>query len=202
MASRVSHRVAGRETDQLWGAPMFILYAVVAGLVVGLLAGGRIERLSTLRLSWIPLAVAGLLAQVLLFSPLLADRVGDAGPLLYVLSTLAVAAFVARNVRLTGFAVILLGGAANLVAIAANGGYMPADPGALLAAGRALAGGYSNSAVTAHPALAPLTDIFALPAWLPLANVFSVGDVLVGVGAFIVVMAAMRTPERAALAAS
>ena len=32
--------------------------------------------------------------------------------------------------------------------------------------------------VTAEPALGPLTDRFALPAWLPLANVFSVGDVL------------------------
>ena len=27
---------------------------------------------------------------------------------------------------------------------------------------------------------APLTDIFALPAWLPFANVFSIGDVLIG----------------------
>ena len=32
------------------------------------------------------------------------------------------------------------------------------------------------------PRLAPLTDIFAMPRWLPFANVFSVGDVLIGVG--------------------
>ena len=42
--------------------------------------------------------------------------------------------------------------------------------------------GFSNSAVLADPALAPLTDVFALPAWFPLANVFSIGDVLIGLG--------------------
>jgi hypothetical protein len=45
-----------------------------------------------------------------------------------------------------------------------------------------------------NPALEPLTDIFAIPASLPLANVFSIGDVLIGVGIVIVIAAAMRRP--------
>ena len=49
----------------------------------------------------------------------------------------------------------------------------------------------------AHPALQPLTDIFALPHPIPFANVFSVGDVLIGVGVVIVIVVAMRRgPER------
>ena len=51
-----------------------------------------------------------------------------------------------------------------------------------------------NSVVLAEPALRPLTDIFALPAWLPMANVFSVGDVLIAVGIAWTIAAAMRRP--------
>ena len=58
---------------------------------------------------------------------------------------------------------------------------MPADPGALDIAGLP-PGDHANSVVLADPALRPLTDIFAIPAWLPMANVFSVGDVLIAVG--------------------
>jgi multisubunit Na+/H+ antiporter MnhE subunit len=44
----------------------------------------------------------------------------------------------------------------------------------------------------ADPLLWPLTDIFALPAWLPFANVYSVGDVLIGAGVVTVIVGAMR----------
>ena len=51
---------------------------------------------------------------------------------------------------------------------------------------------YSNSAIVDNAVLAPLTDIFALPAWLPLHNVFSIGDVLIGVGVAVVIVVGMR----------
>jgi hypothetical protein len=44
-------------------------------------------------------------------------------------------------------------------------------------------GGFDNSAVVVHPRLAFLGDVFSFPKWFPLANVFSVGDVLLLVGA-------------------
>jgi hypothetical protein len=59
---------------------------------------------------------------------------------------------------------------------------MPAAPDAVAALGMEASDGFSNSVVLADPALRPLTDIFALPAWVPFANVFSVGDVLIAVG--------------------
>jgi hypothetical protein len=52
--------------------------------------------------------------------------------------------------------------------------------------------GPTNSALVAHPALEPLTDIFATPAWLPLANIFSVGDVLIAIGVAVAIVAGMR----------
>jgi hypothetical protein len=37
-----------------------------------------------------------------------------------------------------------------------------------------------------------LTDIFTLPPWVPFANVFSIGDVLIGLGVVVVIALGMR----------
>lgn len=170
---------------------MFILYAIPIGIILGHLLGGRLERLSRLRFRWAPLALLGLAVQVALFSDPLAEVVGNAGPPIYVASTAAVLVAVLRNIDIPGIAIVALGACSNLVAIIANGGYMPADPDALASIG-GIAPGYSNSSVVTDPALGPLTDIFVLPAWVPLANVFSVGDVLIGLGVVVAIMVAMR----------
>ncbi len=108
------------------------------------------------------------------------------------LSTAAVLVAVVRNLAVPGMALVALGAASNLVAIVANGGLMPTTAAALAAAGMDPDDGFSNSAVLADPALAPLTDIFALPAWLPFANVFSIGDVVLGLGVAVVIALGMR----------
>jgi hypothetical protein len=95
-------------------------------------------------------------------------------------------------VAIPGLLLVAGGAAANLAAIVANGGWMPATPSALAALNRAIGPGYSNSRELAAPVLAPLTDTMAMPAWLPLANVFSIGDVLIGFGICIAIVAAMR----------
>ncbi|HEX6867319.1 MAG TPA: DUF5317 domain-containing protein [Candidatus Limnocylindrales bacterium] len=176
---------------------MFILYAIPIGIVAGLLAGGRLEGLASLRLRWVPLILLGLLVQVAVFTDAVGRAVGDAGPAIYVASTVAVFVAVLRNVRVPGVAVIAIGAGCNLLAIVANGGWMPADPEALAAIG-GLDDGYTNSIIVPDPALRPLTDIFALPAWLPLANVFSIGDLLIGLGIAATIVLAMRNGRVAA----
>ena len=172
---------------------MFILYAIPIGSVLGYLLGGHIGRLAELRLRWIPLALLGLLIQVALFNTQLGTTIGDAAPPVYVVSNLLVFAMVLRNVRVPGMAVAAVGAASNLIAIIANEGYMPADPRAFASLG--LGGpGYTNSTIVTDPVLPFLTDIFAMPAWMPAANVFSVGDVLLGVGVALTIALAMRGP--------
>ena len=134
------------------------------------------------------------MVQVALFSEPLGSSVGGAGPALYVVSNLAVLVAVIRNLAVPGIALVMVGALCNLVAILANGGAMPADPAALAAAGIDTAG-QTNSVVTGQPALRPLTDIFAMPAWLPFANVFSVGDLLIGAGVAATIALAMRRGE-------
>ena len=170
---------------------MFILYAIPIGILAGLVLGGRLDRLADLRLRWAPLAVLGLVIQVALFTDPVSAAVGDAAPAIYVASTAAVLVAVLRDVRVPGMAVIALGAASNLAAIVANDGYMPADPAALASVVE-LSPGYSNSVVVADPALRPLTDLYALPPAFPFANVFSVGDVLIGIGIALVIVFAMR----------
>jgi hypothetical protein len=170
---------------------VFILYAIPIGILAGLVLGGRLVRLGDLRLRWAPLAVLGLVVQVILFADPVSAAVGDAAPAIYVASTAAVLVAVLRDARVPGMAIIALGAASNLAAIVANGGYMPADPAAL-ASVVDLSPGYSNSVVVADPALRPLTDLYALPAAVPFANVFSVGDVLIGVGVALTILFAMR----------
>ncbi|MBI2776989.1 MAG: DUF5317 domain-containing protein [Chloroflexi bacterium] len=171
---------------------MFMLWAIPAGLLVGLLAGGRLDGLAHLNFRWAALAVGGLLVQVVLFTPFGDRLAGGLGPAIYTASTAAVFVAVVRNLRMPGMAIVAIGALSNLAAITANGGAMPADPAALAIAGFSGPGDYTNSVVLAEPALRPLTDIYALPAWMPMANVFSIGDVLIGLGVAVAIVAAMR----------
>lgn len=173
---------------------MFILYAIVLGVVIGLATRGRIAGIATIELRWPGAILAGLLIQIVLFSDPVAAEVGDLGPVLYVASTMLVLAAVVRNWRLPGMVVVIAGAACNLAAIVANGGYMPAGRDALDALNKHMPAGYSNSSVVPDAALWPLTDIFALPVWLPWANIFSVGDMLIGVGVALTIVLAMRRP--------
>jgi hypothetical protein len=171
---------------------MFILYALVIGLFVGWLSGGRLERLACLRIRWTALIAAGLGTQVVLFAEPVARHLGELGPSLYVASTTLVVAAVVRNGGIAGMPLVAAGAIANLAAVLANGGFMPASQAALAAAGRVTPTIYSNSVAAQNPALWPLTDIFALPSAMPLANVFSVGDVMIGLGIALVAILGMR----------
>ncbi len=179
---------------------MLILYAIPIGVLGGLLLGGRLERLADVRIRLAPLAVAVLLIQLALFSPLADGLPDELGRAIYVVSTGLVMGVVAANLRLPGLPLIVLGAASNLAAIVANGGAMPASPSALAAVGLGVVGN-TNSVLLDRPILEPLTDMFATPRGMPLANVFSIGDVLILAGVAIAIALAMGHEAPAATAA-
>ena len=94
------------------------------------------------------------------------------------------------NRRLPGALVLGLGMLLNLVTIVANGGHMPATASALHAVGKSLHGVHMNSVSLADPRLPWLVDRFATPRWVPFASIFSVGDVLIVVGAGVILWSA------------
>lgn len=115
-----------------------------------------------------------------------------AAAVLHVVSYGAALAFVWRNRRHVGLVVLGVGGALNLAVIAANDGVMPASEQAVDAAGLRHDGTFQNSAPVDDPRLEALGDVFAIPEPAPFANVFSIGDVLVVVGAGLLVAQAYR----------
>jgi hypothetical protein len=58
---------------------------------------------------------------------------------------------------------------------------------------------FKNSGVVADPVLAWLGDIAATPAWLPFRNVISIGDVVVLIGAAVLLHVTCRSRVHAAL---
>ena len=175
---------------------MLLAAALLLALATVPLAGGRLSRLGDLRLrgAWLVVAGAGLQMLVSPLGPAGLDTEVAAG--LHAASYGALGAFVVANRRVPGLAVVGLGGAANFAAIALNGGVMPATRAALASAGLRPGqaavdppggggGRFLNSDYVADARLPFLGDVFAVPASWPLATVFSAGDVLVVLGAAI-----------------
>ena len=154
-------------------------------------AGGRLSRLEGLRIRWVWLAVVAFAVQVLIVT-VVPD--GDTGwhRAAHLFTYALVGACVLANLREVRFLwVVALGGLLNLVAIVANDGVMPASRSALETAGLdEQSGSFANSDVVEGAHVAWLGDVFAIPEGWPAANVFSVGDVVMLVGAFLLLHAA------------
>ncbi len=171
---------------------MVLLWAILLGLLIGLVRHRGVAHLAQLKLraSW--LVLLAVLIQILIL-PL-----GQgAKPILtwgmeffHIGSYLLLLLFAVVNVRERALWVMALGMLSNFIVITANGGHMPASIDALRAAGRIatveklLTDGVSGNVIlmSEQTKLNVLGDIFWLPSWVPFANAFSMGDLLLGVG--------------------
>jgi hypothetical protein len=162
---------------------LLVVMAIVLVLSVPL-CGGRLSRLGDIRLraTWAVLLSAAIQVGI--------TAVARGGShIVHVvlhLSSYAFAAwFLIANRRLTGILIVALGAGLNLLAISLNGGVMPAAAGALRIAGIDTHGGFANSAAVNHPRLGFLGDIIPVPGPWPIGNVLSVGDLIIFLGALI-----------------
>jgi hypothetical protein len=162
---------------------MLILLGTLLALLLVPVLRGRLRNLSTLRLDQAWLIGVALGLQILCISivptwprlPLV---------LMHVASYVLAAAFVWRNRALPGLPLLAAGGIMNAVTIGLNGGTLPASATALRKAGLPVAQDkFLNSGVLAHPKLSIFGDNYASPGWLPLHNVYSLGDLLILCGA-------------------
>lgn len=185
---------------------MIFVAAVLVAVVVALLRGGRFERLGHLSIRLAPLIVIGLVIQILIFSPILGSHLSRSQiALVYELSMILIWGTLVLNWRLPGVPLMALGVFLNWLVITLNGGFMPASQEALLQAGfvnRAMMTGdqhYNNTIlIDANTRLPFLADVMAIPAALPLSNVFSVGDVLLATGTAWLLQRVMVAPHAAA----
>jgi DHA3 family macrolide efflux protein-like MFS transporter len=176
---------------------------VLAGLILGLVAGGRLDNLVYVRLRWLPVLLLAAVARFALDAALSGG--GLPGPLrlwavvaIYALLTATLLA----NARLPGMMAAALGTAGNGIAIALNGGWMPVWQPSLAAAGldsqtlhssfHTILAGPVDASFFAHGG--PLADVIPVPIPL-LRSVVSLGDLLLGAGlAFFVFAAIVRAP--------
>jgi hypothetical protein len=171
---------------------MKLLFGTLAlTILAGYVLGGRLTNLGTLRIRWAPLAIVGLVMQVI-------NPPGDWPLAMLIGSFLLLSTFVIANIRVAGFALILIGVSLNFLVIGVNAG-MPVSQQALVASGQGDTVGEltdgADSYVKHHLAsdddrLLFLGDVIALRA--PIAQAISVGDVLTYGGVAIVIVAAMR----------
>ena len=177
---------------------MIILPILVVTAVVALATGGSLGNVTSLHLRWRGFIIGGFLLQVIVFSPIWQDNpsLEPHTQIAYAVSLVALLAALAANYRIPGLALIGPGFLCNLIAVALNGGYMPASASAMAAAGLTpLAAGQTlQNSIGIGPGtnVAFLGDIFAIPRWFIFPNVFSVGDVLIGLGAIYLIFKALR----------
>ena len=161
-----------------------MLMALLAGLLVATvpLFGGHLRALAHVRIKSFWLIAGALALQVVAISvvPTWPRAVLVSA---HLVSYVMAGWFVWLNRRVSGLPIVALGGALNAVTIAVNGGTLPASRSALATAGiHPVAGDFNNSGVLAHPHLAWLGDVIPVPVSVPMANVFSIGDLLILLG--------------------
>ena len=180
------------------------LVALVTGLVLGLVTGGRIRHVADVGLRAAPLAWAALATQLALGLPPARHLGGGGRNAVIVASFVLVGAFLVANVRgrtgavRTGLVLLVIGWALNVAVVAANSG-MPVSADALARSGLPtdfdVEDGNLWKHVPAGPStrLAPLGDVLTVDG-LPV--VLSVGDLVMMAGVAVATAAATRPLDR------
>jgi hypothetical protein len=167
-----------------------ILIVIAALCLISVpLTGGRLRRLSELRLRGVWTAPLALALQVLIIT------VAPSGhPQLHIAVHIAtyvmIGAFLAANHRVPGVTTVGIGAAMNALTIVVNGGVMPAAATAQRLVGLTEGGGFHNAGLLAHPHLLWLGDIIPVPG--PIPNVLSIGDCIIFAGMLLVLHRACR----------
>jgi hypothetical protein len=188
----------------------FYLFFIIAGVIVGLLTRGSLRRLADLPLHYLWLLALGVLLRFpMMWSDSFSQAtVGWIGASLQIGGLVAILIFAVLNRHLRGIFLVSLGNLLTLTAMASNGGYMPGSNEMYLgllkfygltaqaeAMERAMASGdviYHGTSLTTQTRLWFLTDIIPVPRITATPFVVSIGDVLIGVGMFLVILLGMH----------
>ena len=162
---------------------MLLVVTALALVVTVPLAGGNLARLADIRVRavWAVLLAAAIQVGITQI-PGGSHWVHAA---LHIFSYVLDAYFLFANRRLAGVPIVALGAALNVAAITSNAGVMPASSSALRIAGIATRR-LRQLCTPAHAHLAFLGDVIPVPGPWPIGNVLSVGDLIIFVGALVV----------------
>ena len=178
---------------------MILLLAVILGLIATFIRArlkNRTLKLPPFHLEW--LVFVSVIPQVFAFYVPSVGRLIPESiiPFLQILTMLGLLIFAAMNLTTPGFWALSLGLLSNFVVIVLNGGWMPILPETLhrmvptqpievWEVGTRL--GFTKDRILTYEEtkLVFLSDIFTLPQWIPYKVAFSIGDVFISIGAFL-----------------
>lgn len=180
---------------------MVLLAGIVAGIVVGLLQGGKLANLGKIHLRWAWVAVLALVIQAILIR--VRPDWDSAARVFFPLTHAVILGVAWINRDLDGMWLVAAGAALNLIVMMANGGFIPVTPEALVRAGLA----EDTQSIVPNTRVATSKG-FILPKdestlwWLGdvialrfIRTIISVGDVLIVPGISLFVRGAMLQRE-------
>jgi hypothetical protein len=178
---------------------MILLLAVVAGIIAGLARASRGQRqLQPLGLQHGWLVIVAFIPQLIAFQlPFTSANIPDDVARVALVSSQAVLiAFAWLNRKAPGFWALGLGLLLNFTVIVLNGGLMPISPeiiahfgvdasSGLYQVGERLGNEKDILLPISETRLWWLSDRFVPPTWIPYRVAFSIGDIFIGVGSFL-----------------
>ena len=184
-----------------------LLASVCLAVLVAWLRGGKLSQLGevTFRLWWVvPLIAIAQSVLTRLSHPPSRLELWHPRPLLMIVSYIILWAVVWLNRHLPGMGVVLVGVSCNFLVIAANGGYMPIAPEALgrirvgadqIPLGNVLAGSKDVLLARQQTLFWILGDALVIPEPFPWPTAMSIGDVLLAVGVFLLIVRKSRPSQ-------
>lgn len=178
------------------------LLAIALGVLIGILRGGNLRNFSNLRLRGLWWALVAFALQLALLLTPLGPLLGPAVAPLHTLTYALLLIPIVLNFHVPGMRLIAVGLALNVVAIVANGGFMPISADALRsmrAEGELVVleeRGWSRKSVLATES----SRLLFLSDWVPVPVVrrlVSPGDLVVALGGLVLVMGVMGSRQSA-----
>lgn len=182
-----------------------VIETIILSLLLGKLRGGKIKNLGNLYISGWYFIVLSFLIEIISIL-IVSNSTGSLSNIIeekffyiHIFMYLLLIIGMTMNFHEEGFRVVLLGNILNFLPIIINGGKMPVSIKALkysnlytqlslLDEGRIM----THSLVDEATKLYYLSDIIPIPKPYPLPKIISIGDILIGIGLFIIIQIYMK----------
>jgi hypothetical protein len=187
-----------------------LIESLVASIIVGIIRGGRLRRLSYIKINkiWIFIIAAVIQISIILFSLNNVQSVLRYIKELYIFSYILLFIGIILNLRYKSLWLVFIGGILNLVSFIANNGKIPVSIESMRLAGMDNITYFVEEGklplyeqITEFTKYSILGDIITVPEPYPFPQILSIGDIVISLGLFLFIQSIMldRDLERSTM---